>query len=254
MKKRYVLFLLILAFSISQTLFSLDVPRLTGRVNDYANILSAGQEAELENLLRDTEEKTSAQVALLTINSLAGEALEDFSIRVVEKWELGQEERDNGVLLLVAMADRKVRIEVGYGLEPILTDAKSGYIIRKFIVNQFKKGNYFAGIKSGLGAVTGIIKKEFDITPEQLSKFKKEESRSKGSHFPVGVIVFIIILLLSFFKRGTRGRGYRTGTPWIFYGGGLGGRSSRSSFGGGFSGGFSGGGGSFGGGGASGSW
>jgi uncharacterized protein len=251
MKKSHILFLIISLLAISPSLFSIQVPELTGQVNDYAGVLSASQKAELERLLKETETKTSTQVVLLTITSLSGEALEDFSLRVVEKWKLGQEGIDNGVLLLVAMAERKVRIEVGYGLESLLTDAKSGYIIRKHIVEYFKKGDYFAGIKSGLAAITGIINKDFDITPEQLAKFRKQEKNSKGDQLPVGLIVLIIIILLSFFKKGGRGRGYRSGAPWIFLGGGLGGgRSSGGSFGGGFSGG----GGSFGGGGSSGGW
>jgi len=230
-------------------MFALDVPALKGRVNDYAGILNSSQEAELNSLLRETEEKTSSQVVLLTIASLSGEVLEDFSIRVVDKWQLGQGGLDNGVLLLVSMAERKIRLEVGYGLESILTDAKGSYIIRELMVSHFKKGNYFAGIESGLNAVTGIIKKDFDITPEQLAKFRKKQKKAEGENIPVGMIVFIIIIILSFFKRGTRGRGYRSAAPWIFFGGG----SGRGSSGGGF-GGFSGGGGGFGGGGASGGW
>ncbi len=260
MEKKYILFLTAIILVFTQPLVSLDVPKLTARVNDYADILSSSQEAELENLLRNTEDKTASQVALLTIPTLQDEVLEEFSIRVVETWKIGQKGLDNGALLLVAMAERKVRIEVGYGLESILTDAKCSYIIQGLIVNHFKDGNYFAGIQSGLGAITGIINKEFDITPEQLAEFKKQEDKSKGGHFPVGVIVFFIILVLSFVKNGTRGGGFRGGggvLPWLLLGGMS--RSGRSfgggSFGGGFSGGgFSGGGGSFGGGGSSGSW
>lgn len=251
MKKSYILFLIIFLLLTGQGIFSIQVPKLTGRVNDYAGILSAAEKGELERLLKETEEMTSAQVVLLTISSLSGDVLEDFSMRVAEDWKLGQAGQDNGVLLLVAVAERKIRIEVGYGLESILTDAKSGYIIRKNIVPKFKKGNYFSGIGSGLSTITGIIKKDFDISPEQLAEFRKEQSKSKGSQLPIGLIVFVIIILLSFFKRGTRGRGYRTGTPWIFFGGGLGGSRGGGSFGGG---GFSGGGGSFGGGGSSGGW
>jgi uncharacterized protein len=252
MKRSYItiIVLFILFPFIACPVFALDIPALTGRVNDYAGILGSSQEAELDGMLREAEEKTSSQVVLLTIPSLSGEVLEDFSIRVVQKWKLGQEGLDNGVLLLVAMAERKIRIEVGYGLESILTDAKSAYIIRELMVTQFKKGNYFAGIRSGLSAVTGIIKKDFDITPEQLAKFREAEKDSKGTQIPFGMIVFIIIIILSFFKRGTRGGGFRGAAPWILFGG----SSGRSSFGGGFSGGFSGGGGGFGGGGASGGW
>lgn len=254
MKKSYCLFLLALIFLSGYVLFSQEVPALEGWVNDYAGILNAAQESQLETLLRDTEDKTSSQVFLLTIKSLQGAEIEDYSMRVVEKWKPGRKGLDNGVLLLIAMAERKIRIEVGYGLESILTDAKSGYIIRKLIADRFKRKDFFGGIQSGLGAITGIIRKDFDITPEQLAKYKKESKKSSGDQFPIGAIVFIIIVLLSIFKRGSRGS-YRTGgAPWIFYGGGTG-RSSRSSFGGGGFGGFSGGGGgSFGGGGASGGW
>ncbi len=253
----FILLVLMIALCLSLSLYSLEVPPLKGRVNDYANVLSPGQQAELESLLWDTEDKTSSQVALLTIPSLEDESLEDYTIKVVESdgWQLGQKGLDNGALLLIAMRERKIRIEVGYGLEPILTDAKSDYIIRKLMVDHFKKGDYYSGIKSGLQAVTGIIKKDFDITAEQLARYRKEQKRGKGSHFPISIIVFIIIVLLSVVKRGTRGgRGFRSGMPWIFYGGGFG--SGRSSGGGGGfgGGGFSGGGGGFGGGGASGGW
>ena len=165
----------------SQLVFSLDVPKMKGRINDYAGILSQSEEMQLDAMLASVEEQTSSQVALLTIPSLQGENLEDFSIQVVESegWQLGQKGLDNGVLLLVALKERKLRIEVGYGLESILTDFKCDYIIRKLIVGHFKKGNYFAGIHSGLQSVTGIIKKDFDITPEQLAKFKKEKKNAQ---------------------------------------------------------------------------
>ena len=225
--------------------FALDVPPLAGRVNDYADVLNSSQEMTLENLLKGAENKTSSQVVLLIVSSLQGEVLEDYSLKVVEKWKIGQEEFDNGLLVLVAMKERKIRVEVGYGLEHIITDAKSSYIIRRLMVPLFKKRNYYGGINQGLIAVSGLITKEFEITPEQLAKFKKEGKRRKGTH--LGLIVFFIIIVLSFFRGGTR-RGYRSGG--IFWGGGFG------SGGGGFSsgGGFSGGGGSFGGGGSSGGW
>lgn len=238
--------ILIVAFLASQTLWAMDVPPLTGRVNDYAGILNDNQKAMLENMLQETENKTSSQVVLLTVKSLEGDALEDYSIRVVEKWQIGQKEFNNGVLVLVALAEKKIRIEVGYGLEPIITDLKSGYIIREMVVPYFKKGDYYGGISQGLGAVTGLISKDFEITPEQLARYQKKSQRKKV-HIPFAFIVFIIIILLNIFKSGTRG-GYGRGGG-IFYGGGFGG----GGFGGG-GGGFSGGGGGFGGGGSSGNW
>lgn len=244
--------MLLLLFVFSQALPALEVPRLRKRVNDNAGILSPSQETTLENLLIDTEQRTSSQVVLLTISSLQGESLEEYSLRVAEENKIGQEEFDNGVLLLVAMAERKIRIETGYGLESIITDLKSGYIIRKLITPQFKKGLYYNGISSGLEAVTGLITKDFQITPEQLKRFQKEQRRGKGRHLPMGFIVFIILIVISSIKNRTR-PGYRRGSSMIFWGGGFGGGSSGGGGGGGF-GGFSGGGGGFGGGGSSGSW
>ena len=115
--KLFVLFVLFVANYFP--VFALDVPKLKGRINDYAGILNSSEESQLESVLRKTEAKTSSQVVLLTIPSLEGENLEDYSIRVVEKWQIGQKEYDNGALLLVALAEKKVRIEVGYGLEHI---------------------------------------------------------------------------------------------------------------------------------------
>jgi uncharacterized protein len=243
-----VVILLVLVFSYPESLMSLEVPQLKGRINDYADILSASQESSLEQMLENLEGKTSSQVVLLTIPSLQGEVLEVFSVRVATDWKLGQDKYDNGVLLLVAMKERKIRIEVGYGLEPILTDAKSDFIIRKLMVTRFKRKDYYGGINEGLAAITGIISKDFDITPEELAKFQKDSKRKKrGGHFPLGTIIFIIFIILAAFGGGGRGRGYRRGGGIFFGGGGFGG--------GGFSGGgFSGGGGSFGGGGSSGGW
>jgi uncharacterized protein len=240
--------ILVLIF-LTQTLLALEVPKLVGRVNDYAGIFNENQKNMLENMLQETENKTSSQVVLLTIKSLEGDSLEDFSIRVVDKWQIGQKEFNNGALFLVTLAEKKIRIEVGYGLEPIVTDLKSGYIIRQIIIPYFKKGDFYTGISQGLSAVTGLITKEFEITPEQLAKYQKKTKRGKV-HIPFVFIVFVIIVLLNIFKNGTRG-GYGRGGG-IFYGGGFGGFGGGGFSGGG--GGFSGGGGGFGGGGSSGSW
>lgn len=233
-------YLFVLLLILSQFVYSLNVPKLRSRINDYAAILNPTEEKDLERLLENAENKTTSQFVLLTIPTLEGEVLEDFSIRVAETWKIGQREFDNGVILLISMAEKKIRIEVGYGLESILTDAKCGYIIRNIIVPSFKKGDYYGGISQGLKSITGIVNREFDISPEELKRFKKSK---KKSHFPIGLIIFIIIILLGLF-RGGKGRGGS-----IFWGGGFGGGSGG--FGGG---GFSGGGGSFGGGGSSGGW
>ncbi len=117
----------------------IEVPTLKQRVNDHANMLSPATEGQLEGVLAALEKEESTQIAVLTIDSLDGENLEDFSLRVVEKWQLGQEKLDNGALLLVVKNDRKIRIEVGYGLEGVLTDLTAGRIIRNVITPNFKK-------------------------------------------------------------------------------------------------------------------
>jgi uncharacterized protein len=242
MKTKSILILLILGTTI---LFSLDIPPLKGRINDLANILSAGEEARLDKFLEEAENKTTSQFVLLTLSSLQEESLEDYSIRVAEKWKIGQKGLDNGVIVIIAMAEHKIRIEVGYGLESILTDAKCGYIIRNHIVESFRKGDYYGGIDKAFVTITGIVNKEFDITPEELARYKKAQRKDKGGKIPFGLFIFIILIIMSIF-RGGKGSG-RGGS--IFWGGGSGG--SSGGFGGG---GFSGGGGSFGGGGASGGW
>ncbi len=247
--KKIVLISIILVFAVS-ILSSLDVPKLKGRINDNAGIINSGDERKLEALLRDVEAKTSSQVALLTISSLQGENLEDYSMRVAQAWQLGQKEFDNGVLLLVAFKEKKIRIEVGYGLESIITDAKSGFIIRNYIVPGFKNGDFAGGITNGLLAISGLVTKEFEITDEQLAKYSQQQRAGKRKQIPFGLIVFLFMFV--FGGLGRRRGGLFTA---LFLGSMLGGGRSRggSGFGGGF-GGFSGGGGGFGGGGASGGW
>lgn len=234
--------LLILIVFIVTTLYPAGFPKLKGRVNDYANILKADEERNIEWMLEDLEKKTSAQVVLLIIDTLDGDTIEDYSIRLTEQkdWKIGQEGVDNGVILIISMKERKLRLEVGYGLEGALTDLKSSYIIRKLIVPGFKSGNYYQGILRGLTTVSGIISKESDISAEDLKRFR--EKKDVSSNFP---FMFFLIIFFFFVLPALSGKKGKGGTFW---GGGFGGGSS-----GGF-GGFSGGGGSFGGGGASGGW
>ncbi len=247
--KKIIIISILFIFAASM-LYSLDVPKLKSAVNDYAGIINSKDEEKLEALLRDVEAKTSSQVALLTISSLQGENLEDYALRVAQTWQLGQKEFDNGVLLLVAFSEKKIRIEVGYGLESIITDAKSGYIIRNYIVPAFKKGDFTGGITNGLLAISGLVTKEFEITDEQLAKYNQQQKAGKQKQIPFGLIIFLFMFI--FGGLGRRRGGLFTA---LFLGSMLGGGRSRggSGFGGGF-GGFSGGGGGFGGGGASGGW
>jgi uncharacterized protein len=139
----------------------LDVPRLKGHVNDYAGMLSPASQRQLEALLTDFEQQESTQIVLLTVPSLEGDSLEDFSMRVAEGWKIGRAETDNGAILLIAKADRKIRIEVGYGLEGRLTDLLSGRIIRKVIAPYFKAGAFEQGIAAGISAMIDAVRGEF---------------------------------------------------------------------------------------------
>jgi uncharacterized protein len=143
-----------------------EVPFLGGRVNDTAEMLSFGTVNELEMILKAHEDTTSDQVVVLTIPKLEDESLEEYSMKVVDTWKLGQAGKDNGVLLLIVRDDRKLRIEVGKGLEGVLTDAISGAIIRNEITPRFREGKYDEGVKAGVHAILATIGGTY-TAPEQ---------------------------------------------------------------------------------------
>jgi uncharacterized protein len=244
-----------------------EVPNLVARVNDQAGLLSSEQATALEARLASYEQKTGHQFVVLTIDSLEGDPLEDFSIRTVEKWKLGRKKVDDGLLLLVVKRERKVRIEVGYGLEGSIPDAVSSRVIRRVITPAFRSGDYVGGIERALNA---LMQADTGETPPPAPP---EAGRGPGRapwyfllllFLPFG---FIVLWRRFFGGGGPRGGGYGGGR-YGGYGalGGLGGLGGGGFGGGGFGGGggwgggggggggFSGGGGGFGGGGASGSW
>ena len=163
---------------------ALDVPYLSGRVMDSAGLLSPSKAEQLADQLQLLEEETGAQVAVLTIPSLEGDSLEDFSLRVVETWKLGRADVDDGVLILVARDDRKMRIEVGYGLEGALTDAQSGRIIDRVMAPRFRAGDFDGGVEGAVEAVSAAIRGEELILPEPQAK--------QTGFDPAGLIVFFI--------------------------------------------------------------
>lgn len=231
-------------------------PALTGRVVDAANLLTPAQKISVETKLENLERQSQRQLVVVTIPDLGGYDIADYGFRLGDRWGIGDKDRDDGVLLIVAPNERKVRIEVGYGLEGVLTDAVSGCIIRNAIVPRFKEGDYPGGISAGVDEVVKILL----LPPDEARKIAAqaaEEDRSQSDDG--GALIFIIFILVFFILpmllRGRRGRAYRHGiAPVILWGAMTGGGSRR---GGGWSsggGGFSGGGGSFGGGGASGGW
>jgi uncharacterized protein len=215
-------------------------PVLSSIVVDDAGMLKADQKAQLSEYLLGHQRATGNQVVVVTVNDLQGYDIADYGYQLGRHWGVGQKGKDNGVLLIVAKAERKVRIEVSYGLEGNLTDAISSNIVHSVILPQFKLGQFPQGIMAGAKGIVEALGGQY-----QMRKATKEKSSS--SNF--GALIFIVIVLLNI-GGGMFSGGRRRGMTSMFIPGGFGG--GRSS--GGFSGGFSGGGGGFGGGGASGGW
>jgi uncharacterized protein len=173
-----------------------EVPYLSGRVVDEAGIVPPDAAARIEETLRAFEEETGAQVAVLTVPSLEGEVLEDYSLEVAETWGLGREGVDDGVLLLVARDDRQLRIEVGYGFEGALTDAEAGRIVRNLIVPRFKAGDYGGGIEAGVDAVVGTLRGEEGLIPEDAGPLEGAPT-DLGARLGMGAIFFVVVGLFS---------------------------------------------------------
>jgi uncharacterized protein len=162
-------FLLLFAslfFLLPQAISALEVPKLKGRVNDYADMLSPSTERQLDAALAEFERTDSTQIVVLTVPSLEGDSLEGFSIRVAENWKIGQKGLDNGAILLISKNDRKLRIEVGYGLEGKMTDLMAGRIIRDVITPRFRSGRYDQGVIDGVQAMIQLTRGEFEAASE----------------------------------------------------------------------------------------
>lgn len=258
-----------------------DIPALTARVTDLTGTLTAGQKATLEQTLQEFEAKKGSQIGVLIVSSIAPESIEQYSLRVVEKWQLGRKKVDDGALLIVAKNDRVMRIEVGYGLEGVLGDAVSKRIISEVITPKFKQGDFFGGISDGIDSMMRVVEGEPLPEPARGTGGNVAELES---YVPV---IFILTLVVGSILRGLLGRlpgaivtgGVTALLAWVFvgafsialfagvlalfitlFGGGMRGLAGRhygggfGGLGGGGGGGFRGGGGGFGGGGASGRW
>ncbi len=182
---------LVLALLVAPTVGAqgLDVPPLTGRVVDLADVLSPTTEAAITARLAAHEDSTSNQIAVLTVPSLEGDVLEVYATRVFRTWGLGQADRDNGVLLLVAVGDRELRIEVGYGLEGALTDATAGSIIRDEITPRFRDGDFDAGVLAGAESIVKAIDGEY-----VASSGDDIEDMSWGERLIVGLLMILFPL------------------------------------------------------------
>ncbi|KAF0142011.1 MAG: hypothetical protein FD122_1098 [Stygiobacter sp.] len=244
--------LLLIAVFVSSAYSQIAIPVLKNYANDQTSSLNSSELNILESKLKTFDDSTSNQVVFLMMNTLDGYPLESFCYETATKNQIGSKKNNNGVLFFVAKEDRKMRIEVGYGLEGALPDALASSILRNEVRPYFKSGDYYAGVNAGLEAIILATKGEYKGEPK---------SKGKGTGFPFIVIVIIFIIIAAISGKGGKGGGGGL-LPLLILSsmggsrgrGGFGGGSSWGGSGGGGFGGFSGGGGSFGGGGSSGSW
>ena len=269
--QKFLCFLLVLGFFVLPA-FSLDVPKLETPIMDKADVINSSDERDLNQKLTNLSNETGIQVAVLTISSLEGEALESYSMKVVEDWKLGQKGVDNGVLLLVSIGDRELRIETGYGVEGDLTDTKCGLIIRNVITPHFQDGDYSKGIVQGVTAIVENVAVNFSENSENPIVLEDDDSDDWEGFLVVGIFVaFFSIVMISAATSKKNPTSESSDNKMLkaaivaktlmevaeslsdddnhHFGGFSGGGFSGGGFGG-----FSGGGGSFGGGGARGKW
>lgn len=259
------LFALVAALFLSAVLAQefVPVPPLQTRVTDKAGMLSENQQATLENVLKQYEERTGSQIAILLLPTTEPEAIEQYSIRVFDAWKLGRKGVDDGVLLVVAKnnppALRRLRIEAGRGVQGVLTDAQSKRVLQDVIAPHFRQNDFYGGLAAGISAITSLLDKEQFPAPEAKQAAQQEDEPD----ISLGLFFFFMILFMLLSRSRSRQfarhrHGWGRSAPGVILGGGFGsggfggGGFGGGGFGGG--GGFSGGGGSADGGGASGNW
>lgn len=241
---------------------ALKFPPLTGRVVDDAHVLSPQVQQQLTDQLAQLEAQTHHQLVVATLSSLQGDDIADYGYQLGRAWGIGQKGQNDGVILIIAPSEHRVRIEVGYGLEPVLTDALTSVIIQTRIVPKFKAGDISGGVVDGTQAIIDQLALPADQAQANAAAAIKPAAQTRSHGSPLaGLPVLLILAFVFLVLRGGGGRGLGGALPWILlgalsngrrddgWGGGGGGFG-----GGGGGGGFSGGGGSFGGGGSSGSW
>lgn len=250
-------FVLFIAASIA---YAIDFPALTGRVVDQANVIPAANRTALDTKLKDLEDKSGIQLVVATISSLQGSDIETFANELFRHWKLGEAKKNNGVLLLVAPKERKVRIEVGYGLEGTLTDALSNVIITGAIIPRFKANDYAGGIERGVDGIISVLTTDA-AEWQPRAKLRTDDRQTAFDQLAplilLALLFFVFRYMMNHARGGPPGLGRRSGMIFLPYGGsswGGGWSGGGGGFSGGGGGGFSGGGGSSGGGGASGSW
>jgi uncharacterized protein len=251
-KVRISVLFLLLMLSLVSVFAQREVPILQQRVTDFTNTLTYNDWRSLETRLKVYEDSTSTQIAIVLLNTLDGADIFDYAMKVFDENKIGAKSKNNGVLLVVAKDDHKIRITVGYGLEGVLTDALTTQIIERDIKPYFKANNFYGGLSSGVSSIIAATAGEYKV-------------QSRGKNAPMITVIMVMIFfgimgafVLPFlagrrrFVIGSGGSMYGSGWGWPYGGSGSGGGFSGGSFGGG--GGWSGGGGMSGGGGATGSW
>jgi uncharacterized protein len=190
---------------------ALDVPQINGRINDHARMLSPGTAQQLEQKLAAFEHDQSTQIAVLTVPSLQGDDIDQFTIRVAEQWKLGQKGKDNGVLLVLAQAERKVRIEVGRGLQGVLPDITASHIIRDVMQPYLKSNNFDQGVTAGIDAIISATSGEFKAAPQDAGK---QAHKRTSSSFPMLLLLIaVVVVLLGGFSRYLSGLAGAVGLP-----------------------------------------
>lgn len=265
MKKIFVLFsVLVLILSLSFSSFAIDFPKPTNNffVNDFANVISEEDEAQIMKIGADLFEQTTAQVVVVTVESLDGYNVDEYALELGREWGVGSKETNNGVVLLLSVSDRKITIQVGYGLEGCVTDVKSGEILDTYAIPYLRNDDFSTGLIEAYKAITAVVCYEYgiELNPDyeidyyyNTYDYDSDDDFAEdvlGALIIVFVIIVILVLVANKFSGGNSNHGggrYYGGT--VYHGGGFSG-GSRGGFSGG-GGGFRGGGGSFGGGGAS---
>lgn len=217
--KKYNLYLLALFCIITSVARSADIPYLSGRVNDYAGILSDSTRNMIAEKLKEHELRTTNQIVVLTIKSLEGETIEDFAYKVFNDWKLGRKDKDNGILIVIVPDERRMRIEVGYGLEGTLPDVLAGRIIQNIMAPGFRKGDYDSGITNGVNAVISVLDGEsladtsgndetYGVAESSVLSDLETPDMPLGTRILLGAFIFGIIGLFTIIGILTPGVGW----------------------------------------------
>lgn len=212
--------------------------RPAGYVNDFAGVMNASDRTAVTRILTELKQKSGAEISVVSLTSLDGGQIDDFATRLFERWGIGQKGKDNGILLLAAMKERRVRIEVGYGLEGALPDAAAGRLIDQYIVPAFRKGDYSGGLKNGALALASIAAQEAGVELTGVPTFQVRQERRGFSLFQLLFLLFFIpfaihhpflaMMLLSGGRGGYRGGGGFSGGSFGGFGGGMSGGGGAS--------------------------